>query len=105
EYSFMNTASSVAHTSIGIVGDATPGGWDVDTDMIRNPANPYLWSKIITLTEADVKFRANDAWDINWGSPAFPMGIGTLGGSNIAVKAGTYFVTFNTGTGEYYFLK
>jgi hypothetical protein len=105
EYSFMAIGNSASYPAIGVIGPAQEGGWDNDTDMIQNPDNPYLWSKILTLSEADAKFRANNAWDVNWGSGTFPGGVGVQNGSNIPIKAGTYFITFNTGTGEYYFLK
>jgi hypothetical protein len=42
---------------------------------------------------------------VNWGSAIFPSGTGVQDGSNIPTLAGTYFVTFNSGTGEYSFLK
>jgi hypothetical protein len=105
EYAFIPTDRSTPYTSVGIIGDATPGGWDTDTDLVQNAANPFLWSKIVTLVDGESKFRANDGWDVNWGASDFPGGIGTAGGPNIPTKGGTYFVTFNTGTGEYYFLK
>jgi hypothetical protein len=105
EYFIMPQATATPFDKIGIIGSATPGGWDADTDLIKNPSNPFLWSKTITLTDAEAKFRADDAWDVNWGSTTFPGGIGLANGANIPVKGGTYFVTFNSGTGEYYFLK
>ncbi len=105
EYAFMATAQAAPFDAVGIIGDATPAGWDADTDLIKNPTNPYLWSKVVELTDAEAKFRANDAWDINWGGADFPGGIGAINGPNIPTKAGKYYVTFHTGTGEYYFLK
>jgi hypothetical protein len=105
EYAFMVANRSTPYTSVGIIGSSTPGGWDADTNLIQNPANPFLWSKLITLTDGEAKFRADDAWTVNWGNAAFPSGIATQDGSNIPVLAGTYFVTFNSGTGVYSFLK
>jgi hypothetical protein len=105
EYFFMPQDRAIAYPTVGIIGDATPGGWSTDTDLIRNPANPFLFSKTITVTDGESKFRANDGWDVNWGGSTFPGGIGTAGGPNVPTAAGTYFVTFNSGTGEYYFLK
>lgn len=106
-YAFIREDKSEPFTTIGIIGDATPGGWEEDTDMIQNPTNPYLWSKLITLENGEAKFRADNDWTDGWGSPDFPGGIGSSepGGPNIRVQEGTYFVTFHTGTGEYYFLK
>lgn len=105
EYFIMPQATATAYDKLGIIGSATPGGWDSDTDLIRNPSNPFLWSKILTITDGEGKFRANDAWDVNWGASPFPGGVASANGANIPTKAGTYFITFNTGTGEYYFLK
>jgi hypothetical protein len=105
EYAFMNVADKDPYNALGIIGDATPGGWGDDTDLIQNPSNPYRWSAIIALTEAETKFRANNAWDVNWGGVDFPSGIGIKGGPNIGVKEGTYTIHFHTGTGEYSYLK
>lgn len=105
EYMLMPQVSANAYTTVGIIGTATDGGWDSDTDLIKNPSNPYLFSKTITIKDGEGKFRANDGWDMNWGASGFPGGIAAKDGPNIPTKAGTYFITFNSGTGEYYFLK
>src|SRR5687767_14337852 len=90
-------------TTVGIIGTATPGLWDFDTDMVQHPDSAHLWSLDILLTDGEAKFRANDAWDINWGDTDFPIGVGTQGGPNIPVVGGMYTVTFNSNTGAYYF--
>jgi hypothetical protein len=105
EYAFMSTSDKTPYATIGIIGDATPGGWDSDTDLINNPSNPYRWSAIINLTEAETKFRADNDWAVNWGGVDYPSGIGVKGGPNIAVKEGTYTIHFHSGTGEYTYLK
>ena len=106
EYFFGPADRGVAYNDIGIIGDATPGGWGADTDLIKNPANPYKWSKKLTLTAGQAKFRANNDWGVNWGSKPFPSGVGTAGGDNIEnITAGTYQITFNSLTGEYTFTK
>ena len=105
EYSLMAVGNSTPYPTIGIIGPAQSGGWTSDTDMVKNPSNPFLWSKLITLTDGEAKFRANNDWAANWGSTTFPGGVGLQNGANIPTKGGTYFVTFNSGTGEYYFLK
>lgn len=89
--------------TVGIIGDATPGGWAVDTDMERSPTDSSLWTLRIVLTDGEAKFRANDSWDVNWGGGDFPSGIATRDGPNIPVTAGEYIVTFNSITGEYEF--
>jgi hypothetical protein len=105
EYFFGKTDRNNAYADIGIIGDATPGGWPNDTNLIKNPMNPFKWSGIITLTNGEAKFRANNDWAVNWGAAAFPGGIGVNNGPNIPVQAGKYFITLNTATGEYTFLK
>lgn len=105
EYAFMNKADNDPYATIGIIGDATANGWDSDQDMIQNPSNPYRWSVIVNLTEGETKFRADDAWDNNWGGVELPSGIGIKGGPNIAVKEGKYTIHFHSGTGEYAYLK
>lgn len=98
EYNFEADAGI---QTVGIIGSATPGGWDTDTDMVNNGDGTY--SLIIGLLGGEAKFRANDAWDINWGAADFPNGTGTQNGANIPVPAGLYLVTFNPSTGAYSF--
>ena len=100
EYNFE---SMLTYETVGIIGDATPGGWDADTDMTKSDADPNVWTITMTLLDGAVKFRADDAWDVNWGGPDFPTGTATLGGEDIPVTAGDYFITFNSETGDYDF--
>jgi hypothetical protein len=90
--------------SIGLIGSATPGGWDTETALIKDSGDPNLWKANITLVDGEAKFRANNAWAISWGDTLFPSGVGILSGPNIPVTAGDYQVTFNTATFEYNFL-
>ncbi len=90
-------------TTVGLIGSATPGGWDSDTDMVQDPDSSNLWTLNITLVAGEAKFRANDAWDINWGDTNFPWGVGVQNGPNIPIIGGIYEVTFNSNTGAYYF--
>ncbi len=96
-------AYSFTPTTIGIIGDATPGGWNDDTNMTTDVNDPAIQTINITLTGGSAKFRANDSWDFNWGAAGFPSGTGTYNGDNIPVAAGTYNVTFNVNTGQYSF--
>ena len=96
-------AYSFTPASIGIIGSATPGGWDSDTNMTINPGNPAEVSLTLDLVAGEAKFRANDDWKFNWGADTFPTGVGTPGGPNIPVTAGRYTVTFNVNTGAYSF--
>lgn len=105
EYSLITQNRATPYAKMGVVGPAQAGGWDADSDLTKNPSNPFLWSKILVINAADAKFRADDAWDANWGATTFPNGLGVNNGPNIPAKEGTYFITFNSGTGEYTFLK
>lgn len=60
-------------TTIGIIGSAAPNGWDSDVDLTYVPYNKetkegrYWEAKNIKLKAGECKFRANDAWDMQWG--------------------------------------
>lgn len=82
-------------TSIGIIGSASPNGWDSDVDMTYVPynkdtkeVNGYWEVKNITLSAGEIKFRTNDGWDISWGGELDHLT--TKNGGNITVEAGTY---------------
>ena len=89
--------------SIGIIGDATPGGWDVDTDMNVDPMDASQWNLRIILADGEAKFRADDDWAANWGAGDFPEGIAIRDGANIPITAGEWVIDFNTTTGAYKF--
>ena len=77
-------------TTIGIVGPAQAGGWSDDTDMTYNK-DTGAWEATIELAADELKFRANDGWDINWGGD--DVDNLTQGGPNLKIaEAGTYFV-------------
>ena len=77
--------------SLGVIGDATPTGWDADTDMQFN-ADKQRFYVDITLIDGTIKFRADDAWDVNWGGAD---GVLASGADNIPVTAGDYRVYVN----------
>jgi hypothetical protein len=82
------TYTLTAITTIGLIGDATPGGWSTSTPMTYNAEDRAWEISGVTLTDGSIKFRANDGWDINWGGKTTDAL--TQGGDNINVKAGTY---------------
>lgn len=93
-------------TTIGIIGDATPGGWGTDTDMTE--VGDGVYEITIELQALSAKFRADDSWDVAWGSTDFPSGTGdvTGGSPNIPIpEAATYKVTFDTKDASYNFEK
>lgn len=85
---------SITKTDWSIIGAATPKGWDAGTPMTFDPTT-NTWKVDLVLKADEFKFRANDAWDINFGDDGAD-GILEYGGANIKVAtAGTYTVTLN----------
>jgi len=90
-----------SYVTIGLIGDATPGGWNTDTDMSTTDGVHYKMNGI-ALTNASIKFRMNHDWSTNWGSGSYPSGVADLGGNNIAVPEGSvYNISFNIETGDF----
>lgn len=91
---FIEGTWAVTASSWGLIGDATPGGWDADTDMTLSAAEKgnYTWMMDVTLTDGEVKFRENDGWDVNFGDSGADGSL-EYGGDNIVVSAGSYTVT------------
>ena len=73
--------------------NAAKGYYKVDVDLgaLTYALTPITTIGIAIKLEADeLKFRANDGWDINWGGSVDAL---TQGGANIKIaEAGTYFV-------------
>ncbi|WP_340112026.1 SusF/SusE family outer membrane protein [Maribellus mangrovi] len=76
----------------GLIGDATPGGWDTDTDMTWDEENK-VFTVTLDLTAASFKFRANNGWTVNLGGDLDNL---VQDGENISVaEAGNYTITFD----------
>lgn len=89
---------STTPTSWAITGSATPLGWPdggvVDQNMTYN-SSTKKWEITIALTAGgnQFKFRANDAWEINYGDEGNDGVLEFNNGNNLSVPAdGTYFV-------------
>lgn len=79
----------------GVIGDATPGGWDNDTNLTWDAGNG-VFTLTADLVVGEMKFRANDDWAINLGGD---LGALTQDGANLAVsEAGNYTITLNPWT-------
>lgn len=92
--------------SWGLIGDATPTGWDSDTDLTYDPATG-VWSITVDLKDGDIKFRANNDWVVNLGDKKPADGVPEINGDNIPVTAGNYTINLNVSVGGnwYYSLK
>lgn len=93
------TITAVPYT-FGIIGTATAGGWDADTDMTYDHV-AKRWTFTGPLVSGALKFRLNDAWTVNYGSANGENGEivdGTVlldnSGAHTINEAGTYKVTF-----------
>lgn len=76
----------------GIIGDATPNGWDSDTDLTPS-ADFLVWTGTVTLKDGEFKFRANDDWTISLGDNTEDLRYN--GGNMKSPGAGTYDVTLD----------
>lgn len=92
------TWSAVLIQTFGLIGSATDGGWDTSTPMTFDAAKSE-YSITAALKDGELKFRANDAWDVNLGGDPEHL---TFGGANIAVKAGTYKITLSLSDAQKY---
>ena len=52
--------------SLGLIGDATPTGWDSDTDFVYDATNNVLTLDINLSNGGEYKIRANNGWDIGF---------------------------------------
>ncbi len=111
---FPNGATATEYTSIGMLGssfDSAPFDTSSDINMERfklnngNNFDPHLWvARDVVVGSGEMKFRANDAWDTNWGSDTKYTGKGSMGGPNVPTSAGTYDIFFSDLDGSYLFV-
>lgn len=81
----------------GIIGNATPGGWDADTFMSWD-AEAEVFTVTADLVAGEIKFRANADWAVNFGGDWSAL---TPDGANIVIAdAGNYTLTLDPWTGE-----
>ncbi len=85
---------SYLKTTWGLIGSATPDGWNSGQPMTFSPATG-LWTITLNLVKGEVKFRANKAWDLNYGSDNND-GLLQPGGKNIVIPAdGKYTIVLD----------
>jgi hypothetical protein len=102
------TPTPMTYTAVatvwGVIGDASPNGWNDETALTYKPALT-IWTGGMHLTVAAMKFRANHSWDYNYGSD---LADGTLsaGGANIPVSlAADYAITLGFEPSECLYLQ
>lgn len=91
-----NLTYTIEKYSWGLVGSATPGGWDGPDVPLMYDSCSDTWRAVVKLNEGLWKIRQNGEWNVNYGSDAAD---GTLqpGGGDIPVTLGYYevIVDFN----------
>ncbi len=103
-YFLVSDLNSFTHTNLktdwGVLGDATPMGWDADTDLVWDVDRKAL-TATLDLTVGVIKFRANDAWDLNFGD-TFNNGLLEQDGDDIPIpEAGNYTIDLILTVGDY----
>ena len=95
---FSNGSTQTVKTDWGLIGSATAGGWDTDSEMTLLPLSndefkgTYTWEITTDLAVGLIKFRANKDWSVNFGDTNTDGSL-DLGGSDISVsEAGNYTI-------------
>lgn len=96
----LDNQAPTEYESISLIGEFNGWGGDFDLEQVT----PHNWYGVFTQeSDGQLKYRANHDWSVNWGygsdmewnvTEEFNK-IGTNGGGNIWVPAGTYAVYLN----------
>lgn len=84
-----NLTYEAAPNMIGVVGSATPNGWDAPDLKMDYDAETGNWVLTTDLADGEIKFRMNDDWGWNLGGTEDNL---VKDGDNIAVSAGNYTI-------------
>lgn len=76
---------SFTKTTWGIIGDATAGGWDNQTNMSYNSTSKIFYLAANLTGSKHFKFRGTSNWDVNYGSTAEDGKTLNSGGKDILV--------------------
>ena len=88
-------------TDWGIIGNATANGWNADQDMSYDIEN-QVWTITTDLSAGEMKFLANDAWDLNYGDKEGDGVLDFNSDKNITVEeSGTYDIVLDLSTAPY----
>lgn len=93
EANLMDKEVKATLTEWSILGDATPGAWSEDTELTYNKVD-NTWAVTITLTDGEMKFRANKSWDLNLGGALDKL---EFFGENLKALAGEYKIVLHVG--------
>jgi hypothetical protein len=89
----LNTLTyTLLKTQWGIIGSATPDGWNSDQNMTYDPTS-NSWSIQLDLTPGEMKFRANDDWGLNYGDNGADALLERDGANIVIPNGGNYKIT------------
>jgi hypothetical protein len=78
----------------GIIGSATPTGWDSDTNLDYD-LTTKKYSTTLNMIVGEFKFRLDDAWAVNFGDDGNNLSL-EAGGANIPITvAGSYTIVID----------
>jgi hypothetical protein len=78
----------------GIIGSATPTGWDSDTNLDYD-LTTKKYSTTLNMVVGEFKFRLDDAWAVNFGDDGNNLSL-EAGGANIPITvAGSYTIVID----------
>lgn len=100
-YSLVPVSTPIAsYANVSITGTSTGG---TDIQLVKSAFDPHSWTAANVNLKAGVfKFRANNAWDVNWGVNNEFFGTGTANGADIPLSSEwNYDIYFNDSTGDY----
>ena len=96
----VTLAYSIEEFTWGLVGDATPNGWNGPDLALEYDPTSDTWRNIVSLTDGFIKIRQNNDWAVNYGDATLDGILDGDNDNNIAVTKGFYLVTVNTSTLE-----
>ncbi len=89
-----NLTYTIETYSWGLVGSATPNGWDGPDFPLAYDSCSDTWRGVVKLNEGEWKIRQNNDWAVNYGSDGADGNL-QLNGGNIPVTLGYYEITFD----------
>lgn len=90
----INVTPYPAWPNWGIIGSATPGGWDADTNLDYD-LSTKKYSYVGPLVVGEIKFRLDDSWATNYGDDGNDLTL-DAGGANIPIPtAGNYTIVID----------
>lgn len=97
----MTYKTPVKIETIGVIGAATPAGWDAQTNL--TPSDDMLtWTGTVAMTAGEYKFRCNDNWDIALGVDINDLSMQGGAENLVCDEAGTYEITLYLGSLPYH---